>query len=352
MGLSEKLSNVRQLLLPRTNTAATDERLLQLYWNRAELKKELSRLQEQCRRQLEILKREEGETQRVRDHLDQLEEYLGVPDAAPHALLYFQLRALWKLCAGKLERFSLQLQRQQEERERRRQLIEFDQGRRLQLADVERRVIEARSAADVLEAQLKLLEVHLGELRGFWNYFRRRRLVEDIANERIAWEQAASKVAAVINERTDVESTAAPEFPGVSVDGRRIINTAVIAHAQQLVDALSKDGLAMLAKETTAKRVFDVRYGTAEQCATLMLRVRQAAAQIDSENDDLVDLKQRTEALRANASYRSDADTVPLTDSVGVQKLATTVSGLETANRAGINVLVDDYWNLYKALSQ
>ena len=100
MGFSEKLSNVRQLLLPGSTAAATDERLLQLYWNRAELKKELSRLQEQCRRQLEILKREEGETQRVRDHLDQLEEYLGVPDAAPHALLYFQLRALWKLCAG------------------------------------------------------------------------------------------------------------------------------------------------------------------------------------------------------------------------------------------------------------
>src|SRR5262245_42453900 len=105
MGFSEKLSNVRQLLVPgAAASAAADERLLQLYWNRAELKKELSRLQDVNRRQLEILKREEGETQRVRDHLEQLEEYLGVPDAASHALLYFQLRALWKLCAGKLTR--------------------------------------------------------------------------------------------------------------------------------------------------------------------------------------------------------------------------------------------------------
>src|SRR5688572_30467787 len=212
MGFSEKLSNVRQLLVPGAAAhAAADERLLQLYWNRAELKKELSRLQELNRRQLEILKREEGETQRVREQLGQLEEYLGVPDAAPHALLYFQLRALWKLCAGKLARFSQQLQRQQEERERRRQLIEFDQGRRLQLSDVERRVIEARSSADVLEAQLKLLEVHLAELRGFWNYFRRRRLEEDIANERVAWETSMSKVTALVSERTDVESTVAPE---------------------------------------------------------------------------------------------------------------------------------------------
>jgi hypothetical protein len=175
----------------------------------------------------------------------------------------------------------------------------------------------------------------------------------DIANERVAWERASAKVAALVSERTDVENTAAPEFPGISVDGRRIVNTAVIAYAQQLVEALSKDGLAMLAKETTAKRVFDVRYGTAGQCATMMLQVRAEAAQIDSSSEDLAGLKQRTEALRAIASYRSDADTVPLTDSVGAQKPSpAVVSGLETANRAGINVLVDDYWNLYQALIQ
>jgi hypothetical protein len=109
----------------------------------------------------------------------------------------------------------------------------------------------------------------------------------------------------------------------------------------------------MLAKETTAKRVFDIRYGSSEQCAALMLHVRKATAEIDLENDDLAGLKQRTDALRAAASYRSDADTVPLTDSVGAQKLSpAVVSGLETANKAGINVLLDDYWNLYQALIQ
>jgi hypothetical protein len=31
---------------------------------------------------------------------------------------------------------------------------------------------------------------------------------------------------------------------------------------------------------------------------------------------------------------------------------ATPVSGLEAGNRAGVNVLVDDYWDLYQALLQ
>ncbi len=59
------------------------------------------------------------------------------------------------------------------------------------------------------------------------------------------------------------------------------------------------------------------------------------------------------DALRAVAAYRSDADTVPLTDSIGTLPVPVKpVSGLETANNAGVNVLVDDYWDLYQALLQ
>ena len=74
---------------------------------------------------------------------------------------------------------------------------------------------------------------------------------------------------------------------------------------------------------------------------------------VNEETDDLRGLKERMEGLRASAIYRSDADTVPLTDSIGT--LPTTpapVSGLETVNRAGVNVLVDDYWDVYQSLMQ
>ena len=33
----------------------------------------------------------------------------------------------------------------------------------------------------MLEAQLKLMDAKLAAMRGFWNYFRRRRLAEEIA---------------------------------------------------------------------------------------------------------------------------------------------------------------------------
>lgn len=351
MGISDRLSDIRRVLSGAP--PAEDERLLQLFWNRAELKKELSRLQDERHKTLEQIKKYEGIALRAREQLEELENHLGDPRVAAHALAYFQLRGLWRACSAKLARFSQQLQRQQEDRERRRQLIEFDQGRRRQLSDFDRRVLDARSAADTLEAQLKLSEARLASMRGFWNYFRRRRLAEEIDAEREQWDRAVLQVTDLSDDRAALESTPPPAFPGISIDGRRIVNTAVIAYAQQLAAALSDGGLAMLAKETTAKRVFDMNYGGPEETIRLMCLLREAHAVIANEHEDLNGLKQRTDALRANASYRSDADTIPLTDSIGTLPAPSApVSGLETVNRAGINVLIDDYWDLYQGLMQ
>lgn len=353
MEFSDRLSNLRQLIAPGTRQPVEDERLLQLYWNRAELKKELSRLQDERHKLLEQLRNHEATLVRHNEQLLHLEEFLGSPETGMHGLVYFQLRSLWRATSAKVARFAQQLQQQQADREQRRLQLEFDRTRRQQLAELDRRIAAARSRADTLEAQLKLQEAQLEQMRGFWNYGRRRRLSEEIAAEREQWDLAVTEVTDLSDDRAALEAKAPPQSAGMSIDGRRIVNTAVIAYAQQLVAQLSGGGLAVLAKETTTKRVFDMTYGTREQCSRLMLLLREARAAIESEQDDLGGLKQRTDALRAVAAYRSDADTVPLTDSIGTMPVpAAPVSGLETGNKAGVNVLVDDYWDLYQALLQ
>jgi predicted nuclease with TOPRIM domain len=352
VGISDRLGNIRQLL-PGSRQPVEDERLLQLYWNRAELKKELSRLQDERHSLLEQIKKQEGAAIRAREQLEVLEQHLGDPDVATHAMVYFQLRALWRICAGKIERFAQQLRQQQQDRERRRQLIEFDQARRRQFAEFDRRLAAARAEAGSLEAQVQHMESELAAMRGFWNYFRRRKLAEDLEAVRVSWDTAATQVTDLSDDRAEVENQTPPAFAGISIDGRRIVNTAVIAYAQQLASLLSTGGLAMLAKETTAKRVFDISYGSREDCVRLMSQLREAGILIAGENEDLGGLKECTDALRGRAAYRSDADTVPLTDSIGTLALAAApVSGLESINRTGINVLVDDYWDLYRALLQ
>jgi DNA repair exonuclease SbcCD ATPase subunit len=353
MEFSDRLSNLRQLLGQNTRQPAEDERLLQLYWNRAELKKELSRLQDERHKLIEQLNKHEATFARHSEQLLQLEEFIGNPETGPHALVYFQLRSLWRASSAKVARFAQQLQQQQAEREQRRQVLEFDRARRQQLADFDRRIAAARSRADMLEAQLKLQETKLEKMRGFWNYARRRRLAEEIAAEREQWDLAATEVTDLSDDRIALEEKAPPSLQAISIDGRRIVNTAVIAYAQQLVVTLSAGGLAVLAKETISKRVFDMKYGTREECTRLMALLREALAIVKSEKDDLSGLKERTDALRSVASYRSDADTVPLTDSIGTLPVPVApVSGLETGNKAGVNVLVDDYWDVYQALLQ
>lgn len=353
MDISDRLSNLRQLLAPGARQPAEDERLLQLYWNRAELKKELSRLQDERHQLLEQLRNHEANSIRHNEQLLRLEEFLGDPETGAHALVYFQLRSLWRATSAKVARFARQLQQQQAEREQRRQQLEFDRSRRQQLADLDRRIAAARACADTLEAQLKLQESELSAMRGFWNYARRRRLSEEIAAAREQWDLAVTEVTDLSDDHAALEEQQPPPFEGLSVDGRRIVNTAVIAYAQQLVAQLSSGGLAVLAKETMTKRVFDMTYGSRDECSRLMLLLREALSAVNDEKDDLADLKQRTDALRAMVAYRSDADTIPLTDSIGTMPVPLApVSGLEAGNKSGVNVLVDDYWDLYQALLQ
>jgi hypothetical protein len=351
MSIADQFSTLRQRLPGVTRTTDEEERLLQLFRNRAELKKEYTGLQDERHDLLEKLKKQEGATQRMREQNEKLEKYLGNPDVGLQSLAYFQLKGLWVVCAEKLSGFSEELRKQQEERERRRQMIEFDQARRTKLAHADRRLLDLQSAASTLEAQVRALEMKHDALRGFWHYFRRRALVEQIGAVRMQWDVAATEVTDASDDRALVESEPAPAFPGISGEGRRAVNTAVIAYAQQLVGQLSEGGLATLAKETTVKRVYDVQYGSQEQCLRLMSLVKAAFKSLADDKEDLVELKARIDALRTSAQYRGDADTVPLTDSIGLLPApASPVSDLESTVSTGINVLVDDYWDLYKAL--
>ncbi|HSN72249.1 MAG TPA: hypothetical protein VLT59_12110 [Steroidobacteraceae bacterium] len=339
-------------LLKVSKPPVEDERLLELYWNRAELKKAFSNLQGERYALSEELKREQAAALRSKEQLEELEDHLGDPEAGFSAVTYFQLRRLWRDASERLVKFAGELGRQQEERERRRQLIEFDQNRRRKLAAIDRQLLESQSSADTLEAQLKLMQTRYEALAGFWNYFKRRKLAEGMAAQQERWRQAGARVEELNAARAEAVAMQPPEFVTLSVDGRRTVNVATIAFAQYLLSRLADGGLAILARETTVKRVFDVHYGSVDECVRLMAVVRSALEMIAEERDDLSAIKDRTEALRAGATYRSDADSVPLPDSIGVVPLPDApVSDLEATSRAGgVNVLIDDYWDIYRAL--
>jgi hypothetical protein len=313
---------------------AEDERLVALFRNRAQLKQELLALDEERHRLLDRLKLQEGATMRVEEQLDSLEQYLGRPAEGYKCLAYFQLRAVWRAAAGRVEQFAGELARQQKDSERRAQLVAFESVKRGRAADVDRELLEASVLADQLQAEQRLAEQRLATLGGFWNHLRRKRLRESIEGRRLRIDAALTQVTDLGDRKHEVQSEPPPPFEGLSLEGRRAINLAVIAYADALHERLSAAGLADLARETTRRRVYDTNYGGREECVTLMQRASHALGEIEHMQDDLAALKGRTEALRRTVRYRGAADTVPSPDSL----------------QAAGQVLVDEFWDLYKAL--
>jgi len=333
MSLADGLRRFVHRLAGR-NPPVDDERLVALFRNRAELKKELSALDDERHRLLDRLKLQEGATMRVEEQLAALEQYLGRPDEGHKSLAYFQLRAVWRAAAHRLQQFSDELARQQKDRERKLQLAEFDRAKRARVADVDRELVEARVLADQLQAEQRLTEQRLASLNGFWNYFRRRSLLESIAARRFRIDAALTMVTDLTDRRREIEAEPPPLFAGLSVDGRRAVNLAVIAYAELLHERLAATGLSDLARQSTLRRVYESSYGGHDQCISLMQRASRGMTDLERMKDDLAAIKARTEHLRRSASYRGVDEVIPSQDSL---------------NSAAL-VLLEEYWDVYKAL--
>ena len=342
MGLRDEFRGLLQRLAGQ-RPSAEDERLVALFRNRAELKKELSTLDDERHRLLDRLKLQEGATMRVEEQFAALEQYLGRAEEGYKSLAYFQLKSLWQAASKRLQQFAAELARQQQDRERRQQLAEFERSKRARIADVDRELVEARVLADQLQAEQKLGTQRLEELGGFWNYFRRRKLAETLATRAVRLEAAQTVVTDLGDARHAIDSEAAPTFEGLSLEGRRAVNLAIIACAESLCDRLAEGGLAGLAHQTTLRRVYESDFGSQDECLALMGRATRAAADLEKRADDLADIKARTDRLRRTVTYRGVADTIPAQDSV-------LPADESTRPQATPNVLLEEYFEVYSVL--
>jgi hypothetical protein len=332
MSLSDGLRRFADRLAGRGSA----ERLVALFRNRAELKKELGALDEERHKLLDRLKLQEGATMRVEEQMDLLEQHLGRPDAGQRSLAYFQLKAVWRRASSRLQQFAQELERQQKDRERKQQLAAFERSQRDELVRVDRELVEARVLADQLQAEQKLAQRRLAELEGFWHYFRRRKLEDAIAGRAQRIESALTQVTDLSDRRHEIESAPPPMFEGLSLEGRRAVNLAVIAYAEHLYVRLAARSVASLARETTLRRVYDAGYGSPEECRAVMEAASKALAELEDPQEDLADIKARTDRMRRTAVYRDEKDTIPSVDSIAAQQ--------------PVNVLREEYWGVYKAL--
>jgi hypothetical protein len=321
--------------------SADEERLMLLFQNRAGLKKAYADLKDEFHLLRDRLKQQEGATIRVQEQLDALGDLLADPRTGFGALVFFQLRGLWKTCHQQLAQFAGDLTRQQETRETAKHKADCEAAKSARLADVDARLQAAAEEADRYRERLAAAQTELQRLTAFWHYFRRRRGQKSLEVLRQAVVLADAAVGDLHAERSAINNEPLPEFPGISLSARRNINLAIISYAESLCDHVDAFGLAARAKEAVARRVHEMSFGPREECEGYMQRVQKAQNAIANQKQITAGVKSKLERLRAHSEYRNAADTVPTADSLAASS---------AASSAGWNVLAEDYWDLYNLL--
>lgn len=329
------------------------ERLLKLYWNRAAVKRELTALRKERYELLDRIKQQESAVVRAQDQLNGLEKLLTNPVAAANAMVYFQFRHLWRFSAQRVAQFAEELrsQRSKRENEELRAKAKAKQARRL--AGVRQTLGEVTTRRQALMTELEALLVKQAEMNAILRLFVGRGLkrqqteleteLEGLRVQREELEDLADKIA----------HEPPPNHPGMSLENRRIVNTAIIAFAQFLVLHFLEHDLASLAKSCRDKPVSDMKFGDRRDCDRLVDRIRERIEEV-STNDKVAALVQlRAKGLAGHLTYKKESDAVPNFDSVA---FISPDQGQTPGRRASdapveINVLASDYWDISRALA-
>lgn len=334
---------------PRRN-----EQLLKLYWNRAAVKREVRDLRRERFDLLDKLKEHEAAIARSREQMEGLERLLTNPLAAANAMVYFQLRHLWNTAAQRLTSFAADLEHQREKRERAvvREAALAKRRRRLDAIFAKLADLEHKSAG--LAGEKRRVEERLEQSHFAARLIRGPKLRRRIARLENGEGVLGERIAELKDLIEKIEGEPLPDLDGLSIESRRLINTATIALAQHLVVHFAEHDLAHLAKAATERPVGEMRFGERRDCDRMVERIRERIQALKKQN--LAEsVRRRTELLSPHLRYRDENDPVPLMESVESIDAASSADPASPTRRASdaplrVNVLAEDYWDVLAAL--
>ncbi len=325
-------------------------RIMRVFQNRVELKQEYIRLRDDRNSLLDKIKKAERETELVNQDKQDLEKLLSSPETGYNVIVYYQLRALWSECNDQICKLSEVLKKQQADRERKREIMEFNREREKRLAHANALVVAAKKESDALQAEISRKEQELTEMAGVLQFFDRRKLRKSLDPERRTLSEIRQKIEELFSRRIKIESEQWPEFKGVSLKGKRVINLAIVAMAQQLYIHFSGKNLSEMSKLAMRQRPSEVHYGLRQDCEYLMQKISESLERLRAQGPVAEKLRVRADALREQAEFKNDKDPVPLSSSLA--KISTTVGKdpSESGVLLDVNVLADDYWNILEVM--
>jgi hypothetical protein len=341
-------------LMQRTRGQDEDP-VLKLYWNRAGVKRELVSLKREHFELLEKLEQQEGAILRAQSQLEGLERLLTNPVAAANAMVYFQLRHLWRVGALKLEQFARELTTQREKRERMQLHNSVLAKRNRRLEAIKVKLDELLQKRKVAIEECLQCEERLGGMNFIVRLFAGPALksrIHGLQSNRAALDERVEEFNEVIEK---IQGEPLPEPEGLSLESRRLINIAVISLAQQLALQFAEHDLARLAKKASKCSVVDMKFGDRRICDQMVERIRERIEALNQDKQLADKVKARADKLVNTVKYRHESDSGPMQESLieiapMPGKDAQANGGFELSQGIRINVLEDDYWELTRSL--
>lgn len=324
------------------------QKLLELYWNRAELKKAFAELRNEQFNLKDRVKHYEGAAARVQQKLDHLEQLLLDPDWVYNVIIYYQLKHLNLVCQSKLEKFAEQLKQQREKKQHRQLLESWNEDQAREAAAVEKQIGEHRMQVQLLEDRLQAERHRLSTMGGIMKLFRRRSLTASLDKLAQSIDAAQHEEQALLLQYDDIQNREPPNTQGLSIPTKRLINFMILAFAQQLYLHFRKDGLAGMAKEACEKSVGAINYGSKRDCDAIITRIRKRCESFEKATAFADILQQRAKLIAEKAKFRDDDDTVPVSNTVSTV-FSIGNGGVSTSDA---NLLGENYWDVTNILSR
>lgn len=330
------------------NTDIDEEQLLKLFWNRAELKKQLAALEKEMSSLEEQASQKDALMLRVQQRLNQLEALLTDPESAETAVTYYQLRGVWNNCNQALETLATELRRSHRDKAYQRFIANQEQQRSASVESIDSETASITEQCNELIAGIHALRIQRQSHRGIFGIFKRRSLTTEIDIKREQRNNHNQTLADLQQQKRDKLGLPVAEFDGLEVADKRRINLMVIACAQELVLLMQDSSVAQLALEATLSHVQDVSYGGKRACREIRHSIAERMQVFSSDTELNNRVKRRSRYLAGVVEYRNDQDAVPMAASLTCLTLLDENGG--SYNQINVNVLADEYWNLFAVL--
>lgn len=326
-----------------------NDKLVDLFRNRAELKKEFAALRNEKYQLQDRVKHHQGATARVQQQIAHLENLLMDPEWVHSVTAFFQLRALAEHCESQLARFAEQLKQQREQRAHSKLLASWKEQHRQKTNEIEGRLDEHRGAAQLLEHRLQSERHRMLTMNGVSKLFRGRSVAANVSELEAQAEAARRQELELLEELDAAKTTTPPDQQGLDIDAKRSINLMILSFAQHLYLHFEDYGLVEMAKEASEKSVGAINYGSKKECDAILKRLtkRMNTERDSSELPEL--LRKRAKLIAENAEFRNGDDAVPVPATV------TTVFSIGAGGnveRQCANILGNNYFGIAKVLSR